>query len=661
MDKNSKFRLDINALRAFAVVSVMLYHFNVRIFSVGFIGVDIFFVISGYLMTQIILGMLESNRFDYFKFILARVKRIWPALIALVAILSALGFFLLPMVDFLPLANQAKEALFFTSNLEFAKGVGYFTSNLEERWLLHTWSLSVEWQFYCLYPLFLFSIWRLFKALGKLENIRLCFIVILLVASLISYGYSVYLTDHNQVQAFFSLATRAWEMNVGGLVFLLAKTQLGVWFRRHSTLLKSFATLLILLCFYLGRQGAWSKGWPGAYALLPVIATGIYILAAESNKYWQWIENNKITQSLGAWSYSIYLWHWPVVIAINFLGFGVASFKLKLIGISLSLLLGYLSFVWLESLFKGKLQKSLLSYLAIITQYVLTFSMVLFLTSCAKNDLVTEMQEHDFYTLPDVYGNSKLKPEATLQTITLNAGAKKRVLVVGDSHAGHLYPWFKAHQSDNYSTTFAVTNGCSPIPEMNRFDIPEFYCHKSFEQVRELIAAEKFDVVVISGNWYSIYDDRFCPSAIGCTQSKNDQLKKMSEVFGVFLNELASQKVKVVIARPTPFADYEMGKVSSRYKKWGLNIPSSFPQTFIDNNAAPRKGDAFLDETLLAVIDQSFIYQIDFRPDFCRNETCRYFDENSVPVFWDGNHFSIKYIISHGQQLALLDDIVRAN
>lgn len=197
------FRTDINGLRAWAVVAVMLFHFGVPGFAGGFVGVDVFFVISGFLMTQIIVKGLEGGRFSVWGFYLARARRILPALLVLCAVLLALGWFVLPAPDYRPLGMHVLTSVLFASNIQYWREAGYFDAASHDKWLLHTWSLSVEWQFYLVLPLLLWGVWRWWP--GRRNAARV------LAAGLVaSLGLSVWLTAHKPEAAFFLLPTRAW-------------------------------------------------------------------------------------------------------------------------------------------------------------------------------------------------------------------------------------------------------------------------------------------------------------------------------------------------------------------------------------------------------------------------------------------------------------------
>ncbi|MBM3392738.1 MAG: acyltransferase, partial [Betaproteobacteria bacterium] len=207
------FRADINGLRGIAVLAVVLYHFGVIGFGGGFVGVDVFFVISGYLMTKIILEPLSAQRFSLPAFYLARARRIVPGLAALCALLLLYGWYRLSPIDYKLLAKHVGSSLAFVSNQVFWKESGYFDADAHEKWLLHTWSLSVEWQFYLAYPLLILVARRLF---GHRAN----FAIVLWMLFVASLAWSAWLAFANPSKAFFLLPTRAWEMLAGGLICL---------------------------------------------------------------------------------------------------------------------------------------------------------------------------------------------------------------------------------------------------------------------------------------------------------------------------------------------------------------------------------------------------------------------------------------------------------
>lgn len=330
--KTKAFRHDINGLRAWAVIAVVLYHFGVPGFAGGFVGVDVFFVISGFLMTAIIISGLEQGRFSLWGFYLARARRIIPALLVLCISLLILGWFWLPSIDYKILGTHAATALAFVSNLKFWREAGYFDAASHEKWLLHTWSLSVEWQFYILLPLGCLLLWHW---LGR-TAVKWA----LVAAGLLSLLLSIYASVRWPGAAFYLLPTRAWEMLAGGLVWWATRTQpmppkmavLAEWV--------GFALIIVsILCFDPAMQ------WPGYLALVPVLGA-MCVLAA--NRSDSWLTANLIARRVGASSYSIYLWHWPLVVLLTYAG-ETANPQLIAVGIALSVLLGELSLRLVEN------------------------------------------------------------------------------------------------------------------------------------------------------------------------------------------------------------------------------------------------------------------------------------------------------------------------
>lgn len=321
------FRYDINGLRAIAVIAVVLFHFNPNLVPGGFAGVDVFFVISGFLMTSIILRGLENNTFNLFKFYVARANRIIPALAMLCLVLLVFGWFYLTSVDYRALGKHAASSMGFLSNVIYWRESGYFDSGSHEKWLLHTWSLSVEWQFYIIYPVVLMAL----KRLLSIKNLKR----LLVVGTLLGFVFSVVVTMKRPDLAYYLLPTRAWEMMFGGLAFLYP-----IAMGDKQKKLAEFVGLALIVLSYAFISS--DVAWPGHWALIPVSGAYLIILANRQDSI---ITSNRIFQVLGKWSYSIYLWHWPVVV------FGYYDFKLwALFGIPLSIILGALSYFFVEKI-----------------------------------------------------------------------------------------------------------------------------------------------------------------------------------------------------------------------------------------------------------------------------------------------------------------------
>lgn len=295
-----KYRPDIDGLRAVAVLSVVAFHLGAGHMPGGFVGVDVFFVISGYLISSIIFSEIATSSYSILAFYERRIRRIFPALFGMLIVFSlGASFFLLP-TEFVDFSKSLLAAATSTSNFYFWKHSGYFDSPMSNP-LLHTWSLAVEEQFYILFPIFLVAVRRFFP-----RRLRAA-VVILFFSSL---AISAVMVHYESVTAFYMPYTRAWELLMGTLVAL------GMFPRLHSYLVRNLATLAgIGMIVYSTLRLNKSMPFPGLAALVPCIGSALIIGAGEFGsslvgKALSW----RPVVFVGLISYSLYLWHWPVII-----------------------------------------------------------------------------------------------------------------------------------------------------------------------------------------------------------------------------------------------------------------------------------------------------------------------------------------------------------
>lgn len=338
---NSEHRKEIDGLRAIAVLSVVFCHAGFAVFAGGFVGVDVFFVISGYLITSIILRELAAGTFSLRRFYERRARRILPALFLMLAVCLPLAWWWLWPADFRDFAKSLVYVVLFASNIHFFKEIGYFAPDVELRPLLHTWSLGVEEQYYILFPLIVMFVWRLrchWLAGG---------LVVLLMLSLL--GAQLGLARLPEA-SFYLLPARAWELLLGAVYALLVA-------QRHPVVhvpqpwrnpLSSAGLGMILGAVFLYSP---ATPFPGLSALMPTLGALLVIAAATpetlAGKLLAW----RPVQWVGLCSYSIYLWHQPV--------FAFARYRLDEPGmplmaalIALTLMLGYLSWRYVEGPFR---------------------------------------------------------------------------------------------------------------------------------------------------------------------------------------------------------------------------------------------------------------------------------------------------------------------
>lgn len=310
------FRFDIHALRAWAVVAVVGYHLGISGFGSGFAGVDIFFVISGYLITAQALVQLQTQRFSFFDFWTARLRRIAPVLIVVLAVSVGLDWLLSMPGEFLRHTRQMLFAATFSSNLPFGDQQGYFDAAAHTKPLLHTWSLSIEWQFYLFLPLVLALVWRCVSA----ANRRTALLSVLGLLVLVSIIYELWLSQVQASDAFFSLRARAWELLLGAVMATASQSANGTKLdgaRWH--VLQKLRQYSSPLGWALIAGAAWvrlpAQQWPGPWTLLPVVGASLIVWSGPPSEHISRLHalaGSAWVRRIGDWSYSIYLWHWPL-------------------------------------------------------------------------------------------------------------------------------------------------------------------------------------------------------------------------------------------------------------------------------------------------------------------------------------------------------------
>lgn len=331
MQTDFKYRPDVDGLRAVAVLAVLFYHAGFKGFSGGFVGVDVFFVISGYLIIGLISQQMDTGKFGLLEFYIRRARRLVPAIIPVLVFSLILAFFSLSNTGFQEFMNTFIGAGFFSSNYVFLAESGYFARETKYEILLHTWSLAVEWQFYLLVP---------FLILFAGPKLR---IWLLLAISVLSFLLSVYLINEGRAdRAFYSVFPRLWELGAGGLLALSGfRLALG---KPQQIAVRLVGLVAIGLSATLYDP---SMPFPGTLALLPVIGTLLLIVPARTNIISDILASAPMVW-VGQLSYSLYLWHWPLIVAVH-LYFPSPNEAVFAAALGLSLLLSALNYSYVEN------------------------------------------------------------------------------------------------------------------------------------------------------------------------------------------------------------------------------------------------------------------------------------------------------------------------
>ena len=327
------YRADIDGLRALAVLAVVLFHADMGLPG-GYVGVDVFFVISGYLITRLIAADLDRGTFSLADFWNRRLRRIWPAALAVTGVVLVAGWLIMLPYDLRLLGGDALAQVTMLANVRYWKGTDYFNASVDLRPLLHTWSLAVEEQFYVLFPLVMMGLWRFDRRL------RIGMLAVVALASLLA---SVLCIGPRPMAVFYLLPFRAWEMLCGSLAALMARP---AWLgtpSRHALSLIGIGAILAP-CFTYCRETV----FPGAAALAPCLGTVAIIAAGETACVNRFLSVEPLRR-VGLASYSIYLWHWPILAFLRYVLGLTLTMPVTLMALAATVVAAIASYGWIET------------------------------------------------------------------------------------------------------------------------------------------------------------------------------------------------------------------------------------------------------------------------------------------------------------------------
>lgn len=636
------FRYDINSLRAWAVIAVVLYHFEIQGFSSGFVGVDVFFVISGYLMTRILVrghetSAHEGKRFNVLNFYLARARRIIPALALLSLVLLVLGWLTLTPAEYKTMGSEALFALTFTSNYKYwinpESGGGYFADDELLRWFLHSWSLSVEWQFYLALPLVIGLLWRI-------KPSRKFLMTALTGLALLSLTASILDTSRDAELAFYSIHTRAWEMLAGGMVFFMrSKFSPSGWL---AATLEALGFLLLITSIVLVQP---EQQWPGYRALLPVLGTVLVLLADRQNSIWT---RTAPVQFLGKISYSTYLWHWPIVVGLDYLGL-LSDVSWILIGLTMTLILSVFSYYVSEKPARILIgHRSFWTASAAVSAIALVPASVGALVRVAPNvSTLPFMAQDNAITASNDYNPRRdecTKPGVPGPVCLFGSGEQPAAIALGDSHVLSIVSAVKnALPNERYHVISLSSAGCATLREAKSWN-PEARCADYNDWAISKLAEFSDTIPVIIVNRFSSY-------LFG--GNENPRAQQLPLIFygeepvdyptySLLENYRADQisllcslaaKRPTYVVQPIPDIGVDIGKISQRRSRFGL------PQEFGVRKVAYDARHRFVRDTINSAAQKCGVRILDPVNDLCDATTC-WGHRDGKALYYDDNHLS---------------------
>jgi peptidoglycan/LPS O-acetylase OafA/YrhL len=493
-----RYRPDIDGLRAVAVLSVVGYHVSPTHVKGGFIGVDIFFVISGFLISSIILGNHENASFSVAEFYRRRVRRILPALIVVLAAVLALGWFVLPWDEYRALGIHVLGGVGFVSNLVLWGEAGYFDLAASTKPLLHLWSLAVEEQFYILWPAVLGVAWKR----------RWNFLAVIAAIALVSFAVSVAsLSDHVEA-AFYSPLARFWELMIGGLLAHAALYRPALLARLPQLQSTLGLALLAAGLAFIDR----SRAFPGWWALLPTLGTALLIAAGPGGWVNRALLSNRAAVWLGKISYPLYLWHWPALSFALILDHYVEPGRLVRYGaVLLAIVLAHATYVFVEKPVRLRHGLSVRQILGLFGLVGAVAAIVVLLDGVPRRafgqtparQFVDRYNKLHRFGLIDAYqarcdfyrwnhGVDSSIRDRIDSTCTPAAGERPIFLLWGDSHAQALSYGMRRNLPRGVAFAQVTTSGCRPsLHDELQDEANQALCRAGNTFAREYIAKQK--------------------------------------------------------------------------------------------------------------------------------------------------------------------------
>jgi peptidoglycan/LPS O-acetylase OafA/YrhL len=509
------YRPDIDGLRAVAVLAVIGFHAFGRWVPGGFAGVDVFFVISGFLISSIIFKALDEGRFSFSSFYARRVRRIFPALVVVLSATWALGWFTLMADEYRQLGKEVVSGAGFVSNFLFWKQTGYFDASAELKPLLHLWSLAVEEQYYLLWPLALFLVWKM-----RVRPLR--FILWVLVAS---FALNVGTLAFDPAGAFYLPHTRFWELMIGSAlaylqlfkgsefddeivrIFFIAR-----WRDRLPEIKGWLGLVLIVAAFgLLNRQSA----FPGCWALVPALGTFLLISAGPDAGINRRLFSNQILVFIGLISYPLYLWHWPLLCYVRLSASGNHPAAMKLIIVVLAFVLAWLTYQFVEKPVRQSGRFAARALAVPLLASVMSGVAVLGALTVQANGLPGRYPEalqnlmryrDDEHTASWRSGKCFLRPKSdwrAFDSACTDAEPQDGPLVFlwGDSHAADLYPGLRQLRSGyRFRIAQYTTANCPPVVAFD--DPPYQFCKPINDWVFEKITELRPRSVVLAAQYW---------------------------------------------------------------------------------------------------------------------------------------------------------------
>lgn len=628
-----EYRREIDGLRALAVLPVIFFHAGFKIFGGGYVGVDVFFVISGYLITSILLTELAQDRFSLRDFYERRARRILPALFLVLLCTIPFAWLYLHASHFKSYSQSLLAILAFSSNFLFWHESGYFDADTELKPLLHTWSLAVEEQFYIFFPLLLLIFWR------KGQHIIRYVLALLFVSSLVLADFRSY---GDPAAAFFLVTSRCWELLLGAFAaFYLTHKNTPIANRPIRECAGILGLALILFAIFNFSK---NTPFPGMFALIPTTGALLIILFSSQETYVGKLLGTKIFVGIGLLSYSAYLWHQPLFAFVRS-GWsttpGTMEFGLLCVTV---FFLAYLSWRFVELPFRNKEKLKF----AKVLKLTLLFGLIIASVGLTGHSGVAG---HSGDSIPKLSNAVKVNQTKLIST---------NFVVVGDSHGSHLISGLNSITSGKVMDL--TSGGCIPLRNVDNYDsrFAPGSCAKKVTQWLDQILKENPEAVILLSSMGPVYLDneafkgksiaRITGSGVELVTDKS--LKDRYKVFEIglrqTLQELSSlSKSTIVFALDIPELGIDLGcNITPKEIRLGnFILHDALPRVdghncFVSRTEYDKRNRAYRNLVIKVLADFPKILLFDPESAFCNEQKCKGYDARYGYLYRDVDHLN---------------------
>ncbi len=616
-----KYRADIDGLRAIAVLSVVGFHaFPDWIFG-GFIGVDIFFVISGFLISGIIFGNLEKNSFSYIEFYVRRIKRIFPALILVLVLSFAFGWYVLLPDEFRQLVKHEASGSGFISNFTLWFESGYFDNSADTKPLLHLWSLAIEEQFYIIWPLLLGLVWKH----------KWNFLTLTVSIAVVSFVLNIYLVNNNPIAAFYSPLSRFWELMIGGILAYLTlhKPQ---HLPQRPNWQSAIGLMLIAVGILLINK---ERAFPGYWALIPGVGAFLIISAGSGAWLNRNLLGNRLIVGVGLISYPLYLWHWPLLVFSKIVVGRNLHILEKAAIIAVSIVLAYLTYQLLENPIRKKSTSNKPATVLLVgIVCILAVSLFSFVNNAKprhKNAAIAKLLDAAYdWEYPDGL-KGKIIAGYLRRAYELKSDLSQKTLFMGDSNMEQYYPRIDKLLSENpgkfNSAIFVGNQKLRCYPMFTMFITDAGQCASVMEDITHLANDKDVEAVVLIFSAYA-YDHLL-------------EDKTGYEHLAQFINTFSKSK-RVYLILNMPDGDELNPKnmfTGSRLRT--LDIKNAEKVVFDYQGFLDRHKNIRTELANLAIKNGATV--IDPLKYLCPENKCPVFDSAGNPLYRDEDHMRASY------------------